>query len=254
MRTKLYTFTAIALLAGLLSACASSAMAQGITPVPTDPSPSSVAPAQSRTLTVNGNGKVYLTPDIAYITIGVHTEDSVATKAVTDNNTQAAKVIDTLKAAGIAEKDIQTTNFSIYPQAIYDDQGKPTGEIKYSVDNSVYVTVRDIAKVGDVLDAVVKSGANNISGIQFDVDDKTAALTDARQAAVKDAQTKAEELASAAGVTLGSVQTISEYTSGGPQPKYDMRAAPMALEASSVPVQPGQMLLTVEVNIVYEIR
>ena len=249
MRTKTYLIVSSIVLAALLTGCAGAAFAQTETPAAQGDEPK-----VTRTVTVTGSGKVYLTPDIAYITIGVHTEGDNAAEAVASNNTQSQKVIDALLAQGIAEKDIQTTNFSIYPQQEFDTEGKPTGKIKYIVDNSVFVTVRDITKVGDVLDAAVKAGANTISGIQFDVADKTAALSDARKAAVKDAGVKAEELASAAGVTLGDVQTISEYTSGGPQPMYDMRAAAPMAEAASVPVQAGQMLLTVDVNMVYEIR
>ena len=252
MRNKLVLMVLTGLLAAALTGCAGAAFAQATTPT-VAPEGENTAPQVNRTLNVNGSGKVALTPDIAYITIGVHTEGASATDAMADNNRQAQAVMDVLKGQGIADRDIQTTNLSIYPQQIYDDQGKPTGEIRYSVDNSVYVTLRNINNVGDVLDAVVKAGANTISGIQFDVSDKSAALSSARAAAVQDAQAKAEELAKAAGVTLGQVQTISEYTSSNPIPMYDMRAAPMA-DAASVPVQPGQMLLTMEVNIVYEIR
>jgi uncharacterized protein len=249
MRTKTYLFVSFAVLSALLAGCAGAAFAQATTPAAQGDEAK-----VTRTVSVTGSGKVYLTPDIAYITIGVHTEGDNAAEAVASNNTQAQKVIDALVAQGIAKKDIQTTNFSIYPQQEFDTQGKPTGKVKYIVDNSVYVTVRDISKVGDVLDAAVKAGANTISGIQFDVADKTAALSDARAAAVKDAGVKAQELASAAGVTLGDVQTISEYTSAGPQPMYDMRAAAPMAEAASVPIQTGQMLLTVDVSMVYEIR
>ena len=249
MRTKTYLIVSILVLAALLAGCAGAAFAQSETPAAQGDETK-----VTRTVTVTGSGKVYLTPDIAYITIGVHTEGENAAEAVASNNAQAQEVIDALLAQGIAERDIQTTNFSIYPQQEYDTEGKPTGKIKYIVDNSVFVTVRDITNVGDVLDAAVQAGANTISGIQFDVEDKTAALSEARKAAVNDAGVKAEELASAAGVTLGEVQTISEYTSGGPQPMYDMRAAAPMAEAASVPIQTGQMLLTVEVNMVYEIR
>jgi uncharacterized protein len=249
MRTKTYLIVSFSVLAALLAGCAGAAFAQSTTPAAQGDEAK-----VTRTVTVTGSGKVYLTPDIAYITIGVHTEGDNAAEAVASNNTQSQKVIDALLAQGIAEKDIQTTNFSIYPQQEYDTEGKPTGKIKYIVDNSVFVTVRDITNVGDVLDATVKAGANTISGIQFDVADKTAALSEARTAAVNDAHVKAEELAKAAGVSLGEVQTISEYTSGGPQPMYDMRAAAPMAEAASVPIQTGQMLLTVEVNMVYEIR
>jgi uncharacterized protein len=252
MRTKIYIFiTALAAVA-LLGVFASAAFAQSET---------LAAPAQetqqvTRTVSVNGSGKVVLTPDIAYITIGVQTTNANAAEAVAANNSDTQKVIDALKAAGIADKDIQTTNFSISPQQDYDPAtGKPTGKITYTVNNSVFVTVRNIDQVGKVLDAAVQAGANNISGIQFDLADRTLALSDARKAAVADAYSKAEELASAAGVTLGSVQTINEYSSGGPVPMYDVRAAaPAMAEGGSVPVQAGQLIITVEVSIVYEIK
>jgi uncharacterized protein len=249
MKTKSTLMITILIIATLLAGCAGAAFAQTETPTG-EPGGSKV----TRTLTVNGSGKVYLTPDMVYVTIGVHTEGDNAVKTVSENNTSTQDVIDTLKGMKIDEKDIQTTNFSITPQKEYDQAGKPTGKVLYLVDNSVFVTVRDLNKIGDILDATVKSGANSINGIQFDVADKEKALSQARQAAVKDAYAKAQELAGAAGVSLGAVQTISEYTSGGPTPMYDRAAAPMAVEASSVPVQAGQMLLTIEVNIVYEIK
>ena len=254
MRNKFHFLAVVLLAASLLTGCAGAAYAQSSTPAAGTPAADEKTPEPvNRTISVNGSGKAYLAPDIAYITIGVHTEGPVATEAVAENNTRSQKVIDTLKQAGVAEKDIQTTNFNISPQPEYDNAGKPTGKINYTVDNSVLVTVRDINKVGAILDAVVKSGANTINGIQFDVADKTAALSTARQQAVKDSQVKANELASAAGETLGPVQTISEYSGGG-SPMYDMRAAPMAAQSSSVPIQPGQLLITVEVSVVYGIQ
>lgn len=251
MRTKIYVLIAALVMVALLGGVATAAFAQTETPV----APGDESKQVTRTVSVNGTGKVYLTPDTAYITIGVQTVNENASEAVAANNSSSQKVIDALKAVGIAEKDIQTTNFSISPQQEYDPTtGKPTGKITYTVNNSVFVTVRNIDKVGQVLDAAIQAGANNISGIQFDVWDKNEALSQARKAAVDDARAKAEELASAAGVTLGEVQTINEYTSSGPVPMYDMRAAPVMAEAGSVPVQAGQMTLTVEVSMVYEIK
>lgn len=248
MKHKLTVFLTILTAAALLTGCAGTAFAQTETPGAT-------SQPVNRTISVSGSGKVFMTPDIAYITIGVHTESATATAAVSDNNEQAQAVIAALQAAGIDAKDIQTSNFSIYPQQQYDDQGKPTGEIRYSVDNSVMVTVRDVANVGDLLDTVVKAGANTINGIQFDVENRTAALSEARKAAIADARAKAQELAKAAGVELGEVQTISEYTSGGPQPLYDLRAgAPAAEMAASVPVQTGQMQVTLEVSVTFGLR
>ncbi len=246
MFKKTFFLTSILLIAALLSGCAGAAFAQTATQAAETNPP--------RTLNVSGSGKAYLTPDIAYINIGVRTEGAEASKAVSENSVLSQKVIDALKELGVEAKDIQTTNFSIFPQQKYDVEGKPTGEISYVVENTVYVTVRNLENIGKLLDAAVTSGANQIYGIQFDVADKTAALSEARKGAVENAKIIAEELAGAAGVTLGEVQTISMSAGGTPIPVYDNRGGMMAAEAANVPVSAGQMILTVDVNIVYSIR
>ena len=239
MRNKLYFFVVVILLAVVLSACGT-AYAQATQP-------------PTRTLNVTGSGRVFLTPDIAYISIGVQTEGKDAAEAVQDNNAQAQKVANVLKEMGVEAKDIQTTNFSIYPQQDYDDKGRVTGTT-YIVDNSIYVTVRDLGQIGSLLDAVVSAGSISISGVQFDVEDKVSALSEARKAAVENARTQAEELAEAAGVTLGQVQSINVY-GGYPVPVFEGKGVGGGAElAAEVPVSPGQMVLSVEVNLVYEIR
>jgi hypothetical protein len=210
-----------------------------------------------RTMTVVGHGKVSLTPDVAYIYLGVHTQGPDAKEAVAENNSKTQAVIDALVAAGIAEKDIQTTNFSIYPQQQYDDQGQPTGDITYMVDNTVYVTVRDLENIGDVLDAAIGAGANTVNGISFDVEDKTEGMSKARTDAVADAQAQAQELAAAAGVSLGDVLTISTigaaYTPPLPYGKGGGGGA--AYEAAAaVPISPGQMEITSDVTMIFEIQ
>lgn len=244
MSKTMFTLISITLLAALVSGCADAAFAQSSTDAENP---------VTRTISVSGSGKAILSPDIATISIGVHTENKSAAKAVQANNTQIQAVTETLQEFGTAAKDIQTTNFSIYPQQQYDNNGRPTGEIQYIVENTVYVTVRDLDKVGELLDAVVEAGANTISGIQFDVEDKTAALSAARTAAVNDAEAIAKEMAVAAGVTLGEVQTMSIYGSSSPRP-VEMVSMLGADQATSVPISPGQLILTVEVSIVYEIR
>lgn len=216
-----------------------------------------VAQAQppQRTLVVNGTGVATMTPDIAYINIGVHTEEATATDAVSKNNAQTQQVIDALTAAGLAAKDVQTTNFSIYPNTQYDPQTSQKTGTTYVVDNTVYVTVRSLDKLGDLLDAAVKAGANSVNSIQFDVADKSQALKQARDQAVKDAKTQAQELSTAAGLKLGEVQSVSFY---------DNIPTPMANSfgkggggdamAASVPISSGQLTLTVTVNMTYEIK
>jgi uncharacterized protein YggE len=202
---------------------------------------------------VNGTAEVFLTPDIAYITIGVHTQAENAVDAVSSNNTQAQEVMDALLGMGISERDIRTNNFSIYPSQQYTPEGEVRSTI-YMVDNTVYVTLRDLDQVGETLDAAISAGANSIQGIQFDIEDKDEALAQARTAAVENARQQAEELAAAAGVTLGDIQTISYY-GGGATPVY-MESARMAqdMAAGSVPIATGQLSLTANVSIIFEIH
>ena len=148
---------------------------------------------------------------------------------------------------------ISRPNFSINPQQQTDANGKATGII-YAVDNTVYVTVRDLTKLGDLLDSTVTAGANNINSIQFDVADKTAALSQARLAAVADASKQANELTKATNVTLGDVQTISYYDSTAPVTVQYDRVALAAPAPASVPVQAGSMQIYTTVTIVYGLK
>jgi uncharacterized protein YggE len=239
MKTKFFFLISILVLGGLLSACGPSNITVQAQP-------------PERTITVSGTGKVTLTPDIAYISIGVNTQNASAKDAVAENNTQSQAVITTIKGFGIVDKDIQTTNFSIYPQQQFDANGKQTGVI-YVVNNVVYVTVRDLSKLGDLLDSSVSSGANNINSIQFDVADKTAALTQARQAAVAEARKQADELTKATNVGLGAVQSISYNDTTAPI-TIQYAKANVAAPAASVPVQAGSMEISTNVTIVYAIK
>ncbi|MBP1702901.1 MAG: hypothetical protein H6Q38_2008 [Chloroflexi bacterium] len=252
MYKKVILIGLVLLIAASLVGCGGVAAAQALAPSTQTETTSQTTP---RTISVNGNGKVELKPDMASIYIGVHTEGPDAVEAVSSNNEKTQAVIDALIELGVAEEDIQTTNFSIYPQQRYDPQGQPTGEIIYMVDNTVFVKVRDLDSIGAVLDSAVKAGANSINGISFDVEDKSAALSEARAAAVDDAAKQAQELADAAGVEVGQVLSIS--TTGvtyPPTPIYGKGGGAMAEAAVSVPVSPGQMTITVDVYVVYEIQ
>jgi uncharacterized protein YggE len=154
---------------------------------------------------------------------------------------------------GVEEDDIQTSNFNIYLEQRYDEDGDQTSTL-YIVDNTVFVTLRDLNILGEIMGTVVAAGANSIFGIQFDVEDKTRALSEARKAAVEDAQIKAEELALAAGVSLGEIQSINEY-GGVPIPVFEGKeGGGFAAARDQVPVSLGQLSLTVEVSVVYHIR
>ena len=238
MRTKLFLFASALILALALSACGTAA-------------------TQTRTLAVSGSGTVSLPPDVAYIYIGVHTDDTDLANAVSKNNAQAQALVDALKNAGIASKDIQTSNFSVYTN---NNGGvdKMTGQVVangtyYSVDNTVYVTMRDLSKMGKILSTAVSSGANSINSISFDVADKTAAMAQARQKAMTNASSLAAELAKTAGVKLGEIQNIT-YSDTSSTPYYGMGGGGASAPNASVPIQPGQTQITVSVNVTYAIK
>jgi uncharacterized protein YggE len=240
MRTKILVFAVLAF-ALILSGCGPAVVGQA-------------QPVVTRTLNVNGLGTTYLTPDIAYIYIGVHSEGATASEVVAANKTQTNAVLDALKKAGVDEKDLRTTNFSIWPSQQYSPEGAVTGTI-YMVDNTVYVTVRNLDGLGDLLDDTIAAGANSINSIQFDVADKSAAVKEARAKAVEDAKTQAQELADAAGVKLGDIQNISFYDNS-PYPVFEGKGGGGggATAQSAVAIQPGQLTISVTVNLTYELK
>jgi len=242
MRTNFFVLVVLAS-ALILSACGA----------PTTINQAAAAPV--RTLSVNGVGEVKLKPDVAYIYIGVHTEAASAADAVASNNLQTDALINSLKAAGVDEKDLSTSNFSIWPNTQYSPDGQAVGTT-YVVDNSVYVAVRDLDTLGDLLDSAISAGANSINSIQFDVADKSQALKDARARAVENAKAQAQELAAAAGVQLGEISSIG-FCESSPMPYFDGRGGGgggAAEGAAAVPIQPGQLTLTATVNLTYEIK
>ena len=212
-----------------------------------------------RTLAVSGSGKVTLVPDIAYINIGVHSEAMDVTAALQQNNDLAKQIADALVASGVDAKDIQTANFNIYPKTNYDPQTGNSIPAGYSVDNTVYITVRDLKNLGTLLDTAIRAGANQIYGISFDITDRATALVQARDLAIKDAQQKAVDVAEVSGVELGLVQAINVSDSSLVQPYnqyYGMGGGGGDAKSldSSVPVSAGQIVITFTANLVYAIN
>lgn len=207
-------------------------------------------------LSVNGHGEVSLAPDIAYVTIGVHTQASDVSQAVSQNADQVASVMAALASLGVAQEDMQTSNFNLYTGDNYDPTtGLPSGEKTYTVDNTVNVTVRNLADMGHLLDEAISAGANSIWGVTFDVDDKEAAQAEARDMAMQDAVSEAQGLAQVAGVSLGAVKSIS-YTQGGAYypPYYGMGGGGGAAEAASTSIVPGLITISADVNLTYDIQ
>ncbi|MGR3197279.1 MAG: SIMPL domain-containing protein [Paracoccus sp. (in: a-proteobacteria)] len=199
-------------------------------------------------LTVSGQGQSRVAPDMATVQLGVTTQAESAAEAMRLNSEQQSAVIEALRGAGVDEAQIQTSGLTLNPLMTYPENQAPevTG---YQASNIVSVRVTDLARTGEVLDAIVAAGANEINGITFSREDGAEALDQARQDAVADARRKAEVLAEAAGVTLGPIIALRDLPTvgGGPRPMMRMDAA----MAESVPVQPGQVEMSSQVEIEY---
>jgi uncharacterized protein len=222
--------------------------------------PASAQDAQSpqRTLTLTGEAQVRAAPDMATISTGIVTEADSARAALDANNTAMRAAIGTITAAGVQAKDVQTSNFSIQPKYNYrpaksDGSQEPPSIVGYTVSNNVTVIVRDLAKVGGIMDAVVTSGVNHINGIDFSIANPEPLLDEARRQAVAATLARAKLYAEAAGVTLGPIMSISENSSSRP-PRPLGRMAMQAKVADSVPVAEGEQVIESSVNIVWEIR
>jgi uncharacterized protein len=208
----------------------------------------------ARSIVVNGEGVVSATPDSARISAGVISQAATAAAALTANNTAMARVMESLRGAGILPQHIQTANFSVepqYPPFRPDAPADARRIIGYQVSNQVSVLVEDLTRIGTTLDALVRSGANQLGGIQFQFKNPKPLQERARQAAVTDARAKAGTLAAAAGVTLGPVLQIQEGAVNFPMPR------PMAFEAAQardVSISPGQSDVTVTVSVTYGIQ
>jgi uncharacterized protein len=206
------------------------------------------------TVSVSGHGSVNVPPDTASVSIGVDVIKPTLGEAQEQATTQATAIIEALQAAGIAEEDIQTDYFSVNILRDYSENADPTLITGFEIINQLRVTVRDTDQLGELLDAAVNAGANSIYGVTFYVDDQTEAASEARVEAVEAARTKAEELAAAAGMTLGPVVAISEGTTPLVSPVYDMgRGGGMAAEAA-VPVEPGSTTVAVDVIMTFELQ
>jgi uncharacterized protein YggE len=215
--------------------------------------PALAAETFHRSITLSGSGETTAAPDLARVTSGVQSEARSAREALTANNRAMTAVIEGLKQAGIAAKDIQTSNFSVGPRYEYPQNARPV-LVGYQVSNTVTVTVRDLARMGETLDRIVTLGSNTINGIGFSIDDPEKLEDEARRLAIADARRKAELYAAAGGFKLGRILTIAESSSGGPQPPMPyMRAAKMEA-ADSVPIQGGEQSVAIQVNVTWEIE
>jgi len=209
------------------------------------------AAADLRTIAITGHGEARGRPDIATIQAGVTTNAPTAAAALSANSTRMSAVFAALKRLGVPDRNIQTSGFSVFPQYTNGDNNNARRLTGYQVSNTVSVRLEDVDRTGPALDALVSAGANQMNSIGFDIAKPEPLLDQARAKAVADARHRAEVYARAAGLSLGSIQSISENgASAPPRPMY--RVAMMAAEAA--PVAPGEESLSANVTMVWEIR
>jgi uncharacterized protein YggE len=206
----------------------------------------------ARTVSVAGQGKVSVPPDIVFIRTGVTTESSEAQTALAENTAAMNRILALLQELGIAEYDISTTNFSVMPITKREKLNSSTTFVGYRVDNQLRARLADVAQLGEILDALVAAGSNRVSGIEFALDDPGGALDEARKLAIADARARAELYANSAGVRIGSVISISEQGAQVPRPQRIART--MALDqASAVPIARGTHEVQANVTVVYSL-
>jgi uncharacterized protein YggE len=241
---------AIAVLAGCsIAKAAPLAEAQAV--------PSGETVTASRYITVVGSGKVSLSPDVARVTVGAEASAGIVADAKAEVDRQLAAILATLAEQGIDDKDIQTSSYSIHFErepflpvlregAAIESTSAQGG---YRVSSTLRVTIRDIESVGEVLDAVVSAGANQVYGVQFTVSDDQAWQSKARELAVADAKARAQELASLSGVELGDVLSVSEVVGSSPVPM-----AMMAMERGGGGIAPGELELGTQIQVTFAIK
>lgn len=205
----------------------------------------------TRSITVSATGTVSAKADLARITSGVMSQAPTARDALTANTDLMKRVVAELKTAGVDAADIQTSGFTVNPQISYSKDGQPGKINSYIVSNQVDVMVRDLEKLGDVLDKLVTVGANQINGLAFEVSKADALKDEARKEAMANALRRAKLLAEAGGATVGAVQSITEdMVSDTPRPYAMARTA----KADAVPVEAGTSSLEARVTVVYELK
>ena len=241
MRRAFYSAQRAAFLAIVIAAGAVAADPADTPPVPHG------SPPRPRTISVVGEGEATGAPDLARTNLGVEVRSPKAGLAVADANARMTAVVSALKKSGVAPKDVRTTEFSVNFER---PPEPPPQSGQYRVRNVVEVTIRNRDRVGDVLDAALSAGANDVFGVSFSIEDPRPLRAKARAAAAADARARAEELARASGVVLGPLLSMSEEGAASPRPA-GIRAMSMT---SGPPIEAGELTVTAQVQAVYEIR
>lgn len=221
------------------------------------PATGAAAEGYPATLSINGTSVTHVAPDTATVTVGVVTEAKDAAKTHTDNAALTARVHKAMKDLGIAEQDIQTSQYDFSQRYDTRDDGK-TELVGYTAQNMISITVHDLSKVGRVIDAALAAGANRIDSLEFSASDLVAAKNTALAGAMRDARAKADALAAAAGVRIVRVSSITSADASSMQPYNNVRYTAMVKEDASAfaatPIAAGQLSVEGVVNVTYVIE
>lgn len=211
-----------------------------------------ITTSQPQSITVVGEGKVTLDPDIAHVTIGVETVNESVLDATAQNRETLESVLSALREAGIAEEDLQTSGFSVYAERYGPEGPLAESDVRYRVSNNVSVTIRDLDNVGSILDAAIEAGANNIYGINFALDDPGVAESEARELAIADAREKAEDIAALTSLEIVGVSSVSEVIgAGGGYYAGNFAEQAAARGGGGAPISPGQLDLVMQLQVVF---
>lgn len=219
------------------------------------PARTAVAPENTRQIQVEGGGEVHVKPDIARVTLGVTTGPQPSAKQALDMLSQKfQKVVQAVKEAGVAEKDIKTTNLNVNPA--YDYNGGQQSIRGYEASESIEVKIRNLDKIGEIVAKATAQGVNQAGGVVFDVDDPDGLRQEAQAQAIADARSKAQKLARDLGVALGSVKAFAANDRRNPYPiAFEAKQVDGAAGAPiSPPVPTGTYDTTVTVTITYDIH
>lgn len=213
--------------------------------------PNSVQP--ETTLSITAEASVTREPDLALLSAGVQTEADTAKQAMRDNAEAMSGVFDALSQAGVAQRDMQTSNFSLQPRYDYSSRkDAPPNLVGYTASNQLTVKVRDLGSLGETMDALVTAGGNTFSGLSFGLDDPSEAKNEARTLAMEDALARATLYANAAGLRVSRIVTIDEGYNSGLRPMAMMAREGLAA-ASATPVASGEVAYSASVSVLFEL-
>jgi uncharacterized protein YggE len=206
------------------------------------------------TITVTGYGEARGNPDMATVSVGFNITDIDISKAVGESNDTIASISSAMQELGIAEEDVQTTGFNVWPEDVWDPEtGLPTGEKRYHVDSTMQINIRNVDNVGKVLETALTNGANSIYGLNFGIQDTGALADQARSVALEDARSRAEAIAERLGLMVGEVSSVTDQSGGNLYPYFVQAGMGLGGGGGEPPISQGQMAVSVSVSVTYTI-